>query len=272
MLSKIRLQLRTAGQSIAGDAMLPRLRNASIALVGAVAAVGLALTFFISQLGFPAVFSGPIPGPPAKAGSVHDAVALTQSGSAATPAPAPGISSPAAVAPAHSVRASGHAGGHRDGGGGDRSQQVAVSPGVGHAPAPPRQVAPSPAPTPSPVESSPPAPAPVTAVAESPPVTGVAGVAKGVSDGKAKPSGPSTAKVTTDESGKSGTSSAGSKDHQVSKSDGHTASSEKAKSSPAEKAGNDQKSATPAAPAPPAKTEPATTSPAASKEAADSGK
>lgn len=269
MLSKIRLQLRTAGQSIAGDAMLPRLRNASIALVGAVAAVGLALTVFISQLGFPAVVSGPIPGPPSKAGSVHDAVALTQSGTAGISASAARVS-PAAVAPAHNARTGGHAGGRRESGGGDGSQQVSVSPGVAHAPAP-HQIAPSPAPTPSPVESSPPAPVPV-AVAESPPVTGVAGVAKGVSDGKAKPSGPSTAKVTTDESGKSGTSSAGTKDHQVSKSDGHTASSEKAKSSPAEKAGNDQKSATPAAPAPPAKTEPATTSPAAAKEAADSGR
>lgn len=60
--------------------MLVRLRSTSIALLGVVTAVGLALIVFISQIGFPGVFSSPIPGNRPEAGAVHDAIALTQPG------------------------------------------------------------------------------------------------------------------------------------------------------------------------------------------------
>ncbi len=68
--------------SLAGDGMLLRLRRASIALLGLVGAVGLGLIFFISQIGWPGVFSGPMPGSPTRVGTVHDAIALTHPGPA----------------------------------------------------------------------------------------------------------------------------------------------------------------------------------------------
>lgn len=61
-----------------GDGMLVRLRSASIALFGLVTVVGLGLIVFIAQLGFPGVFSSPIPGSSSKAGSVDDAIALVK--------------------------------------------------------------------------------------------------------------------------------------------------------------------------------------------------
>ena len=88
MLSKIRQRSWEVGQSLAGDGMLLRLRNASIALVAAVAAVGLGLTLFISQLGFPGCLQRPDSRQSGQSGSVHNAVALSQG-------PAVGPSSPA---------------------------------------------------------------------------------------------------------------------------------------------------------------------------------
>ncbi len=52
------------GSSLAGDGLLVRLRSTSIALLAVVAAIGLGLVAFISQMGWPAVFSGPIPAGP----------------------------------------------------------------------------------------------------------------------------------------------------------------------------------------------------------------
>lgn len=64
--------------SIVGDSMLARLRNSTIALLGTVTVVGLGLVAFISQLGFPGVFNGPIPDGPSGPVAVHGAIALTQ--------------------------------------------------------------------------------------------------------------------------------------------------------------------------------------------------
>ncbi|HMC50148.1 MAG TPA: hypothetical protein VKH20_05845, partial [Solirubrobacterales bacterium] len=60
--------------------MLLRLRRASIALLGLVGAVGLGLVIFISQIGWPGVFSGPLPGTPTRVGAVDDTIALTHPG------------------------------------------------------------------------------------------------------------------------------------------------------------------------------------------------
>jgi hypothetical protein len=260
MLSKIRQRSWEVGQSLAGDGMLLRLRNASIALVAAVAAVGLGLTLFISQLGFPAVFSGPIPDNPAKAGSVHDAIALTHSPALAPSSSAPGSRS-RTVAPGH-PRQTG-----RSGSGGDRGgpDQTAVSPGTQQSPAeqPPTASVPPPASVTPTVEPSPsaPSPAPAVAVVESQPN---GGQSTGASGGGSKPNAASTTKATNDVSGKS-------KGPLTSKSDGQTVSTAKP-TGPSEKAGKDQSvaaSPNPVAPPAPASGSP---SPAAAKEAADSGK
>jgi hypothetical protein len=261
MLSKIRQRSWEVGQSLAGDGMLLRLRNASIALVGAVAAVGLGLTLFISQLGFPAVFSGPIPDNPAKAGSVHDAIALTHSPGLAQSSPVPGFHLRTA-APGH-PRHRGQSGSSGDRGGPDH---IGVSPGTQQNPAgqPPVASVPAPAsPTPT-VEPSPstPSPAPVAAVVESQPN---GGQSTGASGGGSKPNAASTAKATNDGSGNS-------KGPQTSKSDSQTVSAAKPTSS-SEKAGKDQSAAASPNPvAPPAAAPSGSSSPAAAKEAADSGK
>jgi hypothetical protein len=65
--------------------MLARLRNTTIALLGVVTVVGLSLIAFISQLGFPGVFSGAIPDGPGGSAAVGDAIALTQSGGVGHP-------------------------------------------------------------------------------------------------------------------------------------------------------------------------------------------
>lgn len=66
------------GLGLAGGSMLLRLRRTSIAMLAVVGAMGLGLVVFISQLGWPAVLSGPLPGAPAKVESVHPGVALTR--------------------------------------------------------------------------------------------------------------------------------------------------------------------------------------------------
>jgi hypothetical protein len=271
MLSKIRERLRAAGQSLAGDGMLLRLRNASIALVATVAAVGLGLTLFISQLGFPAVFSSPIPGSPTDPGAVHDAIALTHSRAAGPSLPAPSTGS-AAIVPGR-PRQAGQGGGGSGGGGGGGSPQIAVGPGTQSSPAAPRPTASVPASMPATPQAEPspsvPSPAALPAAVESPSKSSSDGQSKGSSDGTSKLNGPSTAKLTSDSNGKSGASSKGP---QVSKAaEGNAVSVAKSNDSPAKKAENDQSTAapTPVAPPPPA---PEAVSPAAAKEAADSGK
>lgn len=85
------------GLSLAQDSMLLRLRRASLALLALIGAVGLGLVVFISQLGWPAVLSGPLPAGPAKI-KVQDGLALTQ--------PVPGRSSGAANTQSKGGRAS----------------------------------------------------------------------------------------------------------------------------------------------------------------------
>ena len=74
------------GSSLAGDGLLVRLRSTTIGLLGLVAVVGLGLVAFISQIGWPGVFSGPLPAAPA-GGVVHnDTIALVQAETHLTPA------------------------------------------------------------------------------------------------------------------------------------------------------------------------------------------
>lgn len=150
------------GSSLAGDGLLVRLRSTSIGLLGLVAAVGLGLIAFISQLGWPGVFSQPIPG--SRAGSVHDAIALTR------PAPAAGISSATQAFSRAAVGRAvhGHGGTPTSSGtpaiGGSR--QLAVTGGETTTPASP----PAPAPTPV-AEPVPQPPAPPAGEATSQPTT-----------------------------------------------------------------------------------------------------
>jgi hypothetical protein len=92
------------GSSLAGDGLLVRLRSTSIGLLGVVTAVGLGLIAFIAQLGWPGAFNAPIPGSPREAGTVHDAIALTQPAARSESALRPS-------APASRSRAAGRAAG-----------------------------------------------------------------------------------------------------------------------------------------------------------------
>lgn len=56
---------RPALPSLLGDGLPERLRSTSIALLGIVAAAGLAIVGFALQLGFPLIASAPLPQPPA---------------------------------------------------------------------------------------------------------------------------------------------------------------------------------------------------------------
>jgi hypothetical protein len=58
----------------AGNGLLARVRALSFALLGLTTAVGLGLVAFISQIGWPDVLGGPIPGFPADHGAVHNRV------------------------------------------------------------------------------------------------------------------------------------------------------------------------------------------------------
>jgi hypothetical protein len=272
MLFVMRQRVRAAGHSLAGDGMLLRLRNASIALVAAITAVGLGLTLFIAQLGFPGVFSSPIPGNPTEAGSVHDAVALTHSPSVATSSPALGVRSRAGAQgqPRHAGRpADGKDNGGGEGSGGSR--HLAVSPGTPQTPTKQQPVASVPVSTPTapvtePTASAPSA-TPVPAVVGSPSKSNSDGQSKGTSPGTTKSNPASSAKTTSDGSGKS-------KDSQTTKSDGHTTSVGKSDNAAAEKAGKDQSAAAAPAPVAPPAAPPAPkpAGPAAAKEAADSAK
>lgn len=70
MAVEVRLTLRhalrgpVARASLAGDGLLVRLRSTTIAILGVVAAIGLALVAIASQMGWPSVLSGPLPQTP----------------------------------------------------------------------------------------------------------------------------------------------------------------------------------------------------------------
>jgi hypothetical protein len=65
-MARKRPRPRLALPSLLGDGMPERLRSTSIALVGAVVAVGLGTIAFTLQLGLPSVVRGPLPQPPPK--------------------------------------------------------------------------------------------------------------------------------------------------------------------------------------------------------------
>jgi len=265
VVSRIQDRLRAAGHSLAGDGMLLRLRNASIALVAAVAAVGLGLTLFISQLGFPGAFSGPIPGNPAKVGTVHDSIALTHSpGVASSPSRSRSGAGSAAAVPTHSRRASN-----------------AGTPGVGDS----HRFTPSPDAQPGPVASQPTSSvppseptAPPTAPAQSPAAAAPTPVAAGAtptgtSNGGSKPNAAAAVKAASDGSKSAPSTTVKSK---ADKDGGQSVSVAKSNSSAAEKAAKDQSTAfspqAPAAPTAAAGPAPEVSSPAAAKEAADGGR
>jgi hypothetical protein len=251
------------GLSLAEGSMLLRLRRASIALLGLVGAVGLGLVFFISQIGWPGVLSGPLPGTPTRVGTVHDAIALTHSGPAiATARPAVtgagsaarrGVGSSGGSQLGHSKQLGGSAGvrpGHGTGQPG--SSQPAVEPApVAPAPVPPA------APT---VESSPPSSTSEPVKTSSSTKTSEAAVAKAVGD-----SSKSATATATKSQGQKSTKDQGA-------SSGSTKSSEASSA----KAHRDESVAKTKAKAPPPVTAPEKSapapSPAAAKEAADAAK
>lgn len=246
--------------------MLLRLRRASIALLGLVGAVGLGLVFFISQIGWPGVLSGPLPGTPTRVGTVHDAIALTHSGPAiATARPATVGAGRGARGAAH--RGSGLSGGSRVGHSKQPEGSAGVHPGHGtnqpdsSQPVPaPEPVTPTPAPAATPTVASSPASTSEPVNTSSSSKTSEAAVAKAVSDN----SKSAAATATKSQGQKSAKDQAGSS--------GSTKSSEasSAKAKRDESVAKTKAKAPPPAPAP-EKSAP-TPNPAAAKEAADAAK
>jgi hypothetical protein len=247
--------------------MLLRLRRASIALLGLVGAVGLGLVFFISQIGWPGVLSGPLPGTPTRVGTVHGAIPLTHPGPViATAKRAPARLGQGAGGVTH--RGSGLSGGSQRG----HSKQPAGSAGVhpGHGidqpsssqPVPePEPVTPAPAPAATPTAASSPSSTtsePVKTSSSSSPASEAA-VAKAVSDS-------SKSAAATKSQGQKSTKDQGSSPVSTKSSE---ASSAKAKR---DESVAKAKAKTPPPPSPaPEKSVPAP-SPAAAKEAADAAK
>lgn len=244
------------GLSLAQDSMLLRLRRASLALLALIGAVGLGLVIFISQLGWPAVLSGPLPIGPAKVGTVHDGVALTRK--APRGAPVAGKQNGAVAAgeaegtSRRASRDSDESGESRLGGSRELANAPAAEqPGTG-AVQPPSSVSPPapPAAAPTPTVSVPAPASPTTASVEGAPA---AGAVKASNDSK-KAAGLAGAKSP-------GQQTAASKDP--------SSSSSKSSELAGVKAHRDESTAAPAAPASGA---PPPSSPAAAKEAADAAR
>jgi hypothetical protein len=256
------------GLSLAEGSMLLRLRRASIALLGLVGAVGLGLVFFISQIGWPGVLSGPLPGTPTRVGTVHDAIALTRSGPAtAVVRPATASAGQSASGVAH--RGVGLSGGSRPGHPKQPVVGTAVHPGHGTdqpgssqpAPAPePVTPAPAPAETPTVASSAPPSEPVKTSPSSK---TSEAAIAKAVSDNS-----KSTAATATKSQGQKSANDQGSSSGSTKSSEASSAKAKHDESAAKAKA----KAPPPATPTPtPGKSAPAP-SPAAAKEAADEAK
>ncbi len=256
-----------ASLSLADGSMLLRMRRASIALLALVGAVGLGLIVFISQLGWPGVVSGPLPGPPTQAGTVHNAIALSEAARGATAA------GPAAVAagrPARELSRRGAPGSPA----GTRSQlaegkKLAAAPGAGPGQGVGQPVTqpPSQAPGSEPVAP----PAPTTAVVASPPQSSSAGQPTKAAANKTTEA--SVAKAVSD-SNKSAATAATKSQGQKAASDKGSSSSSTSEAASAKAKRDESAAKAKAAPSPPAavtpeKSVPASTSPAAAKEAAD---
>jgi hypothetical protein len=236
------------GLSLAEGSMLLRLRRASIALLCLVGAVGLSLVIFISQLGWPDVLSGPLPGGPAKVGKVHDGVALQ---SPARPTdrgarPLGGVAA-AKLAKGDKRRASETPNASNIG----RSRGLTSTPTPTPSPAgsAPSPAIPTPVPSePTPVVSPPASSSPTTAAVESEPPSGAA-------------------KASSDSSRAAGLAAAKSKGQQSA--NGKDPSTSRTSEQASAKARGDESAAV--APVP-SSSAPAATSPAAAKEAADAAK
>ncbi len=160
VLSKLRQALtqHVSGSSLAGDGMLVRIRTTSIALLGIVTAIGLGLVVFISQQGWPEVFSGPIPAAPQSAVVHNDTIEASPAGSGVSTA-----GSQRAGDPSSSSSSRGSSRGGADSGLAGSRQVGDVSPAADAAPG-----ASQPAPSPSPAPPAEPAPVPVAAPAPAP--------------------------------------------------------------------------------------------------------
>src|SRR6476469_4531452 len=258
--------------SLADGSMLLRMRRASIALLALVGAVGLGLIVFIAQLGWPGVVSGPLPGPPTQAGTVHDAIALSQA------APGTGVAGPAAVAsgrPAKDLAQSGtRAGGRSQLGDGKLAAAPGTEPGQGvdqpvaHAPSTPVAE-----PAPQPV-TSPPASVPTTAAVESPTSSSSADQAKKATSA-AKATETSVAKAVSHSSRSAAATPTESQNS--AKDNGSTSTSGKSSEAASAKAKRHESVAKVKAKAPPPVVMPekapsTALNPAAAKEAADAAK
>ncbi len=249
--------------SLAEGSMLLRLRRASIALLGLVGAVGLGLVLFISQIGWPDVLSGPLPGAPTRVGTVHDAIALTRSGPAIATARS-AIASPGQGGANAARRGSRPSGSSRRG----HSKQLGGGAGVhpGHGAGQPDTSQPAPEPV-----SSTPAPAASPTVASSPPQSASEAVKTSSSS---KASEAAATKAAGDSSKSAATKSQGQKS---SKDQGSSSGASKSSEASSAKAKRDESAAKTQAKAPPPpvtaaeKSAPAP-NPAAAKEAADAAK
>ncbi len=263
--------------SLADGSMLLRMRRASFALFALVGAVGLGLIVFIAQLGWPGVVSGPLPGPPTRAGTVDTAVALAES-----PATAGGAIGPAAVdngRPARDSSQRGSGGTNNPGGQGSsqlsRAEKLAAAPGAQPGQGSNQPAAQPPASTPAaePAPTTPTTSAPSTVVVESPPQSSSADQAKKASSNP-RTSETAVAKAVSDSTGS--TNSGAKSQGQKSATDRGTSSgSSKAGEAASAKAKRDESGAKAKAPpvaAAPAPSAAPAQSPAAAKEAADAAR
>jgi hypothetical protein len=254
------------GLSLAEGSMLLRLRRASIALLALVGAVGLGLVFFISQIGWPGVLSGPLPGTPTRVGTVDDAVALTRS------APAIAVARPATVSAGGAAnRGSGPSGGSRLGHSKQSAGGAAVHPGHGAG----QPSSSQPASEPEPVTPTP-APAATPTVASAPPASASEPVGTGSSS---KTSEAAVAKAVSDNSKSATTTATKSQGQKSAKDQGSSSGSSKSSEASSAKAKRDEsvaktkaKAPPPPAPAPASEKSAPAQNPAAAKEAADAAK
>jgi hypothetical protein len=175
------------GSSLAGDGLLVRLRSTSIGLLGLVTAVGLGLIAFIAQLGWPGVFNAPIPGSPHEAGTVHNAIALTQKAPRLASTVPGHVSRPRIKAPANSGGTT-TAGDPTTGSNLGGSRQLTAGDNV-QAPASVEQPAPAPvapAPTPAPEATNQPVATTPAVSSPAPPGSSVGEAPKSSSSGGPK--------------------------------------------------------------------------------------
>jgi hypothetical protein len=190
MLSRLGQTILVAAPSMAGEGLLERLRNATVAMLAAVAAVGLSLVVVASIQGWPTFTASPFPLLPIE--RVGEAqVAEEESGAIAVPAGSQGRIAGAPSASALSGSARPDSGARH----GSEQPPQAVGPGVAGPYSPPAgQGAPTPPVAAPEAPSAAPAPAPVqpapTAPSSAPPTTKSPGGGNGQAKGHEKNSVP----------------------------------------------------------------------------------